>query len=79
MVEVTSSNVYMLYASLISVFSVGGDNRERSGGTGVRDGPVVGDPDVPREGTHGRPQPRHPAVQGQAPPRRGHRHPVAGK
>ena len=57
----------------------GGDHRERPGGAGVRDGAVVGDPDVPGEGAHGGPQPRHPAVQGQAAPRRRHSHPAAGK
>ena len=57
----------------------GGDNRERPRGAGVRDGAVVGDPDVPRQGAHGGPQPRHPAVQGQAAPRRRHSHPAAGK
>ena len=46
----------------------GGDHRERPGGAGVRDGAVVGDPDVPGEGAHGGPQPRHPAVQGQTTP-----------
>ena len=63
----------------LSIVSVGGDYRERAGGPGVRHRPLLGDPDLPWEGSHGRPEPRYSTVQGYTLARRGDRHPVAGE